>query len=208
MRGGESGREKRGEVCVLILGEVPSRSFRRVGRAGSPVVGEAFLELLAGEEDAALYGAQRQVHLLGDLVVFVAGHVHRERNAVFLRELVDGRGDLGGGVGAVGRLKAAVLRQVQVVAVLGLVYHRGRTGYTAVVVDEDVAHYGEHPPFEVGVVNVLLAVVKRLQGRVLKKIVCVVAVRCQHVGEVEKIGLKAHQTVLKSSCFHNDGYFG
>ena len=70
--------EERGEVCVMLLcfGEVPSRSFRRVGRASSAVVGEALLELLASEEDAALYGAQREVHLLGDLIVLVAGNVH------------------------------------------------------------------------------------------------------------------------------------
>ena len=43
-------------------------------RAGSTVVGELFLKLLAGEEDAALYGAQRERHLFGYLIVFVAGH--------------------------------------------------------------------------------------------------------------------------------------
>ena len=34
----------------------------------SAVVGEAGLELLAGEEDAALDGAEGEVHLLGNLV--------------------------------------------------------------------------------------------------------------------------------------------
>ena len=40
------------------------------------VVGEAFLEFFASEEDAALYGAEGEVHLLGNLVVLVTGNVH------------------------------------------------------------------------------------------------------------------------------------
>lgn len=44
--------------------------------AGLAIVDEAFPEFFAGEEDAALDGAERQVHLLGDFVVFIAGDVH------------------------------------------------------------------------------------------------------------------------------------
>ena len=57
------GREE-DEICL----------FRR----GLPIIGKLFLELLAGEEDAALHGAEGKFHLFGYLVVLVAGHVHRE----------------------------------------------------------------------------------------------------------------------------------
>lgn len=57
------------------------------------VVGETGLKLLAREEDAALHSAEGQSGFVGDFVVFVAGHMHREGYAVFLGELVDGGGD-------------------------------------------------------------------------------------------------------------------
>ena len=57
--------------------------------AGLAIVDEAFPEFFAGEEDAALDGAERQVHLLGDFVVFIAGDVHREGDAVFVGERFD-----------------------------------------------------------------------------------------------------------------------
>ena len=40
------------------------------------IVGEAFLQFLAGEEDTALNGAEGKVHLFGYLVVLVACNVH------------------------------------------------------------------------------------------------------------------------------------
>ena len=56
----------------------------------SAVVGEAGLELLAGEEDAALDGAEGEVHLLGNLVVLEALNVHVEGNGVLGGKLGDG----------------------------------------------------------------------------------------------------------------------
>ena len=50
---------------------------RKVLTAGwLAVVGEAYLQLLAGEEDAALDRTQRQPHLIGNLVVFITLNVH------------------------------------------------------------------------------------------------------------------------------------
>ena len=62
-------------------------------REGLAVVGEALLEFFASEEDAALDGAEGEVHLFGDFVVLVTGDVHREGDAVFVGELVDGGRD-------------------------------------------------------------------------------------------------------------------
>ena len=46
------------------------------------IVGKLLLEFLAGEENAALDGAEGEIHMLGDFVVFVAGDVHRERHLI------------------------------------------------------------------------------------------------------------------------------
>ena len=74
------------------------------------IVGKLFLKFLAGEEDAALDCAEREIHLLGDFVVFVAGYVHREGNAVFIRERFDGGADLACAVRVFRRFEARVLR--------------------------------------------------------------------------------------------------
>ena len=132
--------------------------------------------------------------------------MHRERHAVLVRETIDGVGNLRGSERAFGGFKSAVLRQVQVVEVVGGVGDGGRTGATAVVVDENVAHDGEHPSFEIGVLGILCLVVKRFEGGVLQKVVSVVAVTCEHVGKVQQIALKSHQVVLKFLGSHSDKF--
>ena len=171
--------------------------------ANSAIIAEACLESAAGLQDAALDGAKRKIHLFGDFVVFVSGHVHREGNAVFVGEFVDGGGDFLGAEGAFGRFEARVLRQVQMIEVVGGVDDGGGTAGTAVVVDEDVAHDGEHPAFEVGVVGVLVFVVEHLERCVLKQVVCVITVGGKHICEVEHVVLHSHQIVLKFSRSHD-----
>ena len=39
------------------------------------IVGKAALEFVAGKEDAGFDGAKRQIHLVGNFIVFVSGHV-------------------------------------------------------------------------------------------------------------------------------------
>ncbi len=60
---------------------------------GLAIVAEAFLQFLAGEENAALYSAERKIHFLSNLAVLVTGDVHGERNAVFVGEFADSSGD-------------------------------------------------------------------------------------------------------------------
>ena len=155
------------------------------------VVLEHLLEAAACEEDAALHSAERKIHLLGDLIVFVACHVHGEGDAVAVAEGADSGGDFVGGQRTLGGVKSAFLREVEVVEILGLVNHCGRAHHFAVVVDEDVAHDGEHPSLEVDVVNVLVLVVEGFQCGVLKQVVCVVAVAGKHVSEAQKIALES-----------------
>ena len=56
---------------------------------GLAKVFQFFLQFLAGEEDTALHGAQREVQLFSDFAVLEAGNVHSERNSIFFRERVD-----------------------------------------------------------------------------------------------------------------------
>lgn len=53
------------------------------------IVLELGAQAFAGEKYAALDCAEGEIELLGDLVVFVSGHEHVERLAVFLRERVE-----------------------------------------------------------------------------------------------------------------------
>lgn len=77
-------------TLALVHGEGGGRGERVYALS---VVGKLSLELLSCEEDTALHGAERKVHLLGYLVVFVAGNVHGEGDAVVVREGIDGVGD-------------------------------------------------------------------------------------------------------------------
>lgn len=63
-------------------------------RGLAAVVGKLLLQFLAGKEDAALDCAKGQIHVLGDFVVFVTCHVHREGDAVLVGKRIDGVGDL------------------------------------------------------------------------------------------------------------------
>ncbi len=172
------------------------------------VIGEALLQFLAGEEDAALDSTEGKIHLLGDLIVLVAGHVHGERNAVFIGEFVDGHCNFACTVGFLGRFETAVLAQVEVVEIVGGIHDCRCASCAAVVVDEDITHYRHHPCLEVCVLGIFILIVESLQGGILEKIVCIVAVGCEHVCEVEKIRLKVHQVSLERSrgCHNYDDF--
>ena len=83
------------------------------------------------------------------------------------------------------------------VEVFGLVNNCGAARYTAIVVDEDVAHDREDPSLEIGVVDILALVVERLECGVLEQVIRVFPVRGEHIGKVKKVCLKAHQFCLK-----------
>ena len=66
------------------------------------------------------------------------------------------------------------------------------------------APHGEHPPLEVDVVDVFRLAVDGLERGVLHKVVGIVAVACQHHGEIAELGLKAQQVIYKCivMCSH------
>lgn len=153
------------------------------------------LQTLAGEEDAALDRAQRQTHLFCYLAILVTGDVHGERHAVFLIEGADGLGNLLDGIRAFGRGQPRLLRYVEMIQVLGSVHYRSAARLATVVVDEDVAHDGEHPSLEVDVVNVFGLIVQNLERCVLYQILCGVSIGCQTAGEVEQISLQSYELI-------------
>ena len=92
------------------------------------------------------------------------------------------------------------------VEVFGGVDDSGGSAGATVVVDEDVAHDGEHPALEVGVVGILVFVVESLEGGVLQQVVCVVAVGGEHVGKVQQVALELHEFRLGFFAFHNSEF--
>ena len=148
---------------------------------------ELLAESLAGEEDAALHCADREVELLGYLAVLVTCNVHVERDAELVVEGVDDGCDLLHRQAPFRSLKSRFLRCVQVVEVVGGVDDRRLAHVAAVVVDEDVAHDRHHPALEVGVGGELLLVVERLERGVLKEVGGCLAVGGELVGEAEQV---------------------
>ncbi len=188
-------------MIARLFQSVPGRLSRRA-TARLAVVGEAGLEFLAGEEDAALHGAEGEVHVVGDFLILVAGNVHRGGDAVLVGEAVDSGLDLSSAEAVFGRLDARVLAEVEVVEVVGGVDNSGSAHTAAVVVDEEVAHDGEDPALEVCTFGVFVFVVERLEGGVLKEIVSIIAVGGEHVCEVEHVALEVHQVALESCGCH------
>lgn len=88
---------------------------------GLAKVFQFFLQFLAGEEDTALHGAQREVQLFSDFAVLEAGNVHSERNSIFFRERVDYPMHFFQVVRSFRTFKAGVLRQVQMIKIIGLI---------------------------------------------------------------------------------------
>ena len=109
---------------------------------GLAKVFQFFLQFLAGEEDTALHGAQREVQLFSDFAVLEAGNVHSERNSIFFRERVDYPMHFFQVVRSFRTFKAGVLRQVQMIKIIGLIDECLVANYFTVVVDKDIAHDG------------------------------------------------------------------
>ena len=85
-----------------VFKPVMNASYRSI----STIIFQKTLEAFAGEEDAALDSAERKAHLFCDLAVFVSGDIHREGDAILLRECVDGHGYFLGGHCAFGSAEA------------------------------------------------------------------------------------------------------
>ena len=114
--------------------------------------------------------------MLGNLVVLVTGNVHGERDTVVVGKRINRIGDFTGSIRSLRGVKPRFLREVEVIKILGLVDNLSRTNHFTVVVDEDVAHDCEHPSLEVHIFYILILIVERLEGCILKEIVGIIAV--------------------------------
>lgn len=83
------------------------------------------------------------------------------------------------------------------IQVFGGVDYGCASNLAAVVIDEYIPHDCEDPSFEVDVVNVFGFVVEHFEGCVLNKILCCVTVGGQLVCKVQKVALKAEETVFE-----------
>jgi len=132
------------------------------------IVFKLFAQLLAGEEYAAFYCTERESHLVGYFIVFVSGEIKAERLTVFGRESIYRGRDFFDGERAFGSGQSAVLRDIQVIQILCLVYDCGFAYGLTIIVDEDIAHDCEYPTLEVDIIHVLLFIIESLEGGVLK----------------------------------------
>lgn len=162
------------------------------------IVAEHFLQTFAGEEYTALYSAQRQGELIGYLRVFVSFYVHGERYLVLLREVVDDSRNLLCRERAFGGVETTLLRQVQVIEILGGVNDSGRADLAAVVVDEDIAHYSEYPALEIYVLDILRFVVQNFEGSILYQIHGRLFVGGELESKIREIALEAQKALFES----------
>ena len=71
-----------------------------------------------------------------------------------------------------------------------------------VVVDEDIAHDLQHPPFEIDIVDELVVIVQYSEGSVLRQILRIGLVLGEGTGEVLHIVLHTDQVLLYLEYVH------
>ena len=128
------------------------------------------LERLTGKEDATLDRSQGDVQRVSDLIVMIAANVHGEGHTQLVVQLADSLRDLLQSTGTLGCLDARFGSGLEVVEVDVLLHDRLRAQHTAVVIDEDVPHHGQHPTLEVAVVRILLQIVQDTERSFLRQI--------------------------------------
>ena len=111
--------------------------------------------------------------------------MQRKRNLEFVRKRIYHRRDLVDGHRTLRRFKTRLSRKIDLVKILAAIHHRSRTGHAPVVIYENVAHYREHPTFEIDIIDVFIFVIKYFECRILKQVVSVVAVRRQRICEIQ-----------------------
>ena len=141
------------------------------------------LQLLACKEYPTLYCSQRQTKTVGNLAIFETGYVHQERYAIVTWQTMDNSVNLLCIIVIVGNVVIQLARAVYVEEIIGLVNEYLVTHLLAIVVDEDVAHYGVHPPLEICTGSVFLHITQRLQRRLLQQIVGLIPVSRQFIGK-------------------------
>lgn len=83
------------------------------------------------------------------------------------------------------------------IEVFGGIDYGGTAHFSSVVVDEDIAHNGEYPTFEVDVIYVFGLVVEYLQGSVLHQIQGGFSIGRQLEREVSEVPLQSKEALFE-----------
>ena len=90
--------------------------------------------------------------------------MHRERHTVIIGEACENSRNLAGSVSSIRGIKTRILRKIEMIEVFCDINDCIFTHTFAIVVDEDIAHDGENPSLEIGVLGKLPLVVKSFKG--------------------------------------------
>lgn len=97
--------------------------------------------------------------------------MHGEGNLVLPWKGVDNAVHLFQVICAFCAFKSGVARQVQVIEIVRGIHESLVTHHFAVIVDEDIAHDGVYPSFEISIGRILLFVIQSFQGCFLQEVV-------------------------------------
>ena len=110
------------------------------------MIRESLLQEVTSCEDAALYRAYSETHLISYLIVFIAGYEHHEGYAVEFVEMAYCFFDLVGGIAVFGRLGNEISRSyIEQIGILSRVVYSSQTRHFMILVDEDIAHFCKEP---------------------------------------------------------------
>ncbi len=171
------------------------------------ISGKLLAESLAGEEDAALHRTHGKIQLLGNLAIFITGHVHIERHPEIIIESSENSIDFLHREATLGILKRRLLGCVEKVKILSCVHDSGLTHLTAIIVDEDISHDGENPSLEISLGCVFIFIIKSLQRGVLQQIGSSVAVGSKLISETHEILLKIEKIIAEVGISCHIGLF-
>lgn len=146
----------------------------------------AFLQFLAGKENSAFDGAERQFEFVGDFLVFVAVEVHQKRNFDCVVKHFDEAGEFFYQDVRLGLVAGGMAGGVEQKLVLGVVENGVRLDFLAVIIDENVFHDGESPSLEVRSVLKFLLVGDGAKGCFLIQIFRVFGVFGEVVGKTSQ----------------------
>lgn len=119
--------------------------------------------MLTSKEYAALDCTKRKTEAISNLTVFEPGYMHQERNPVITWQTMDNTVYLFGIVTVFGNVILEFARLVDMKKIVGMVNESLVTDLLAIVVNEDVAHYGIYPTLEIGIGSIFVHVAQCLK---------------------------------------------
>ena len=128
-----------------------------------PKILQQLLQVLPREEDAALHRAQGEQQALGYLAILKAREVHHKRDAILTRHSINNTINLLAIVVVLSDISIKILRAVYVKKIVGVIHESLVAHYLAVVIYENIAHYGIYPTLEICVGSIFVHIIKSLE---------------------------------------------